>query len=72
MDRGAWWATVHGIASAGHDLVTKPPTFRTLTPGGSISHPEISDMPTELSGKPLYIIYYYLYILLYCILYIIY
>ena len=23
MDRGAWWATVHGVASAGHDLVTK-------------------------------------------------
>ena len=25
MDRGAWWAPVHGIARAGHDLVTKPP-----------------------------------------------
>ena len=25
MDRGAWWATVHGIARVGHDLVTKPP-----------------------------------------------
>ena len=23
--RGAWWATVHGIARVGHDLVTKPP-----------------------------------------------
>ena len=25
MDRGAWWATVHGITRVGHDLVTKPP-----------------------------------------------
>ena len=23
MDRGAWWATVHGVARVGHDLVTK-------------------------------------------------
>ena len=25
MDRGAWWATVHGVARVGHDLATKPP-----------------------------------------------
>ena len=25
MDRGAWWATVHGVAKVGHDLETKPP-----------------------------------------------
>ena len=25
MDRGAWWATVHGIVRVGHDLATKPP-----------------------------------------------
>ena len=24
-DRGAWWATVHGVARVGHDLATKPP-----------------------------------------------
>ena len=24
-DRGAWQATVHGVARMGHDLVTKPP-----------------------------------------------
>ena len=23
MDRGAWWATAHGVARAVHDLVTK-------------------------------------------------
>ena len=25
MDRGAWQATVHGVARVGHDLETKPP-----------------------------------------------
>ena len=25
MDKGAWRATVHGVARVGHDLVTKPP-----------------------------------------------
>ena len=25
LDRGAWWAAVHGVARVGHDLVTKPP-----------------------------------------------
>ena len=24
MDRGAWWATVQGVARVGRDLVTKP------------------------------------------------
>ena len=27
MDRGAWQATVHGVARAGHSLATKPPTL---------------------------------------------
>ena len=25
MDRGAWWATVHGVAKVRHDSATKPP-----------------------------------------------
>ena len=25
MDRGSWWATVHGVTRAGHDVVTKSP-----------------------------------------------
>ena len=25
MDGGTWWATVHAVARAGHDLATKPP-----------------------------------------------
>ena len=28
MDRGAWWATVHGVARVGHDLAAKPPPPR--------------------------------------------
>ena len=32
MDRGAWQATVHGVARVGHDLVTKlPPKFKRKT-----------------------------------------
>ena len=31
MDRGAWQATVHGVARVGHDLaITPPPVVRTL------------------------------------------
>ena len=29
-DRGAWWATVHGVARVEHDLVTKPTTTMGL------------------------------------------
>ena len=28
MDRGAWWATVHGVVRVGHNLATKPPPSR--------------------------------------------
>ena len=30
VDRGAWWAAVHGAARVGHNLVTKPPTILQL------------------------------------------
>ena len=30
MDRGAWQATVHGVARVGHNLGTKPPTSENL------------------------------------------
>ena len=26
MDKGAWWATVHGVARLGHDLGTTSPS----------------------------------------------
>ena len=32
MDRGAWWATVHGVARVGHDLATKPPPVSVQSP----------------------------------------
>ena len=25
MNRGAWWATVHGVARVGHNLAKSPP-----------------------------------------------
>ena len=27
LDRGAWWAIVHGVTRVGHDLVTKLPQY---------------------------------------------
>ena len=27
MDRGAWRATIYGVARVGHDLVTEPPPY---------------------------------------------
>ena len=27
VDRGAWWATVHGVTGVGHDLATKPAPY---------------------------------------------
>ena len=41
MDRGAWWATVHGVAKSQKDLATKqqhnplPPALPHLKPGPS-------------------------------------
>ena len=31
MGRGAWQATVHGVTRVGHDLVTTPPPYVTLS-----------------------------------------
>ena len=39
MERGAWWAAVHGVTRVGHNLVTKPP------PGISLEHSEKSWNP---------------------------
>ena len=30
MDRGAWWAAVHGVTRVGHDWATKPPPLPEL------------------------------------------
>ena len=37
MDRGAWWATVYGVARVRHVLVAKPPGA-----GAGTSHPHHS------------------------------
>ena len=38
MDRGAWWATVHGVTKSGYDLATKQLT--TLIVGSYFSFGE--------------------------------
>ena len=37
MDRGAWRATVHGVARVGHDLKTKPPNTKVSQNKGVIN-----------------------------------
>ena len=32
MDRGAWWAVLHGVARVGPDLVTKSATTTSTKP----------------------------------------
>ena len=45
MDRGARWATIHGIARVGHDLATKPQT----PPPPAL---QADSLLAELPGKP--------------------
>ena len=41
LDRGAWWATVHGVPRVRHDLVTKPPPNNlSQLPTQELSHSE--------------------------------
>ena len=37
MDRGAWWATVHGVTRVRHDLATKPPPPAPRSPPHSFA-----------------------------------
>ena len=46
MDRGAWQATVHGVARVGHKFVTKPPPIPWGLIGGCLPH------PPSLSTRP--------------------
>ena len=39
MDRGAWQATVHGIARVGHNLATKPPQHFVYFPSWFLAIP---------------------------------
>ena len=36
-DRGAWWATAHGVARVGHDLATNTPPCAERERGGLVS-----------------------------------
>ena len=43
MDKGAWWATVHGLARIRHDLVTKlPPYTHTHTHTHTHAHTQLA------------------------------
>ena len=35
-DRGAWWATAHGVARVRHNLVTKQPPLPQRYPGSPL------------------------------------
>ena len=45
-DRGAWQATVHGVARVGHDLATKPPLY-----SNSLSFQYVQDFTLSTEGK---------------------
>ena len=50
MDRGAWWAIVHGVARVGHDLATKPqpPPFTFLCfVMGFLDGSEVNNQPAN-------------------------
>ena len=46
MDRGAWQATVHGDARAGHDLTTKPPSHLIVNIWGTEGQSPIQQCTT--------------------------
>ena len=51
MDRGAWWASVHGVARVGHNLATKLTTNNLikwdLSPNAKVvQHTEINQYNT--------------------------
>ena len=60
MERGAWQATVHVVARAGHDLATKP-SFLGGSAGEESTHnegdlgsiPRLGRSPGEGKGYPL-------------------
>ena len=49
MDRGAWRATVHGVARVGHDVETKPPPAVSKCPKSAKElHPKVCNFATLL------------------------
>ena len=58
MDRGAWWATVHGVARVGHGLATKPPpgirvgvARRSFGDDGNVLYPDCGNSYMNLHIK---------------------
>ena len=45
MDRGALWATAHGVARVGHDLATKPQHTQLLL---FLIHIQVHDVYVEV------------------------
>ena len=41
MDRGVWWATVHGVTRVGHDLATKPLYLNYNVLASSVSETDV-------------------------------
>ena len=59
MNRGSWWATVHGVARVRHDLVTKlPPPFTScsicLEPAGSVLEFKTWRVTTETHSEGMF------------------
>ena len=53
IDRGTWWATVHGVARVGHNLATEPPSTPTqqyMGTSGSAS-PKVLVIKEDISIK---------------------
>ena len=52
MDRGAWWATVYGVARVGQDLMTKPTAPNTLRTAVSLVQGPLPRLPKCLCCFP--------------------
>ena len=56
MDRGAWWAPVHGVTRVGHNLVTKPSPPLTAQAGSCRHLHQLLTFFSQMHGFPLYAI----------------
>ena len=62
MDRGAWWAVVHGVERVGHDLTTKPPPWIYFLRKQRVGRGHLSwklGLQVEFIGKVAIIIIFY-------------
>ena len=64
MDRGSWWATVHGVVRVGHDWLTKHAfTYSPTTEQWTVPEltPWISFLSVVTPGRPVWRWFYFLY-----------